>query len=195
MLSFEFAFYVSFWDDILQRFNATSRSLQDPTFDINSAVAQLQGLKAVIVAKLDKFDDYVKQAEEKCGHRNLRVMTTRIRRPSVRHIEFEPQVVEDTHPDQNAAEELFRESAFNSVLSSPVSELDKRISAYDRVVSLFGFPRRLDTLTNEELSSRATTQLLFMIVIWSYLSMTSSCSLEKSPNYSHRITDQKKTRI
>ena len=59
--------YTVFWNDILQRANATNKGLQDPKLSLNTAVASLVSLKDFISSKRDSFEDYERQGKELSG--------------------------------------------------------------------------------------------------------------------------------
>ena len=59
--------YTVFWNDILERVNATSKILQDPQLDLNSAVAAVKSLRTFIESKRDRFEEYEKEGGIKSG--------------------------------------------------------------------------------------------------------------------------------
>ena len=61
MCLLETGIYSVFWNDILERVNATSRKLQDPKLDLNAAVAMVVSLKTFVEAKGVTFMDYERQ--------------------------------------------------------------------------------------------------------------------------------------
>ena len=58
MCLLETGIYSVFWNEILERVNATSRKLQDPTLDLNAAVAMVVSLKRFVEAKRETFTEY-----------------------------------------------------------------------------------------------------------------------------------------
>ena len=54
----ETGIYSVFWNDILERVNATSRKLQDSKLDLNAAVAMVVSLKRFVEAKRETFTEY-----------------------------------------------------------------------------------------------------------------------------------------
>ena len=50
--------YSVFWNDLLERVNATSRKLQDHKLDLNAAVAMVVSLKRFVEATLSGTSDY-----------------------------------------------------------------------------------------------------------------------------------------
>ena len=51
MFTLEVGLYTVFWHDILERVNATNKTLQIPTLDINTAVASLESLIIFVQSK------------------------------------------------------------------------------------------------------------------------------------------------
>ena len=58
MCLLETGIYSVFWNEILERVNATSRKLQDPTLDLNAAVAMVVSLKRFVEAKRETVTEY-----------------------------------------------------------------------------------------------------------------------------------------
>ena len=83
MKTLEFAIYTVFWNDCLQRFNATSLTLQNPLIDINTAVAVLNGLIRNIEEKRNNFEKYEEEAKRLSGISEYLAIHQRVRRPSV----------------------------------------------------------------------------------------------------------------
>ena len=67
MCQLETGIYAVFWDEILNRANATSHVLQDPKLDLNTAVAAIKSMKSFVEQKRECFDAYEAQDEEKSG--------------------------------------------------------------------------------------------------------------------------------
>ena len=58
MCLLETGIYSAFWNEILERVNATSRKLQDPTLDLNAAVTMVVSLKRFVKVKRETFTEY-----------------------------------------------------------------------------------------------------------------------------------------
>jgi len=84
MSALEVGLYCVFWNDILERFNATSRTMQDPKLDINAAIALLKLLQGFILSKRDSFDGYEKQGSDISGSSEYARTHNRAGRRSVR---------------------------------------------------------------------------------------------------------------
>ncbi|KAL4105050.1 hypothetical protein QTP88_020340 [Uroleucon formosanum] len=62
MSSLETALFATFWNDILERFNATNKMLQDPKMVLESAMRALESLKLFVESKRNDFDKYEEAA-------------------------------------------------------------------------------------------------------------------------------------
>ena len=82
MCQLEMGIYTVFWNDILERANATSKIIQDPNLDLNSAVAAVKALKTFIESKRDYFKDYEREGSVKSG--STEYVQRRQRRRNVR---------------------------------------------------------------------------------------------------------------
>ena len=58
MCLLETGIYSVFWNDILERVNATSRKLQDPKHDLNAAVTMVVSQKRFVDAERETFTEY-----------------------------------------------------------------------------------------------------------------------------------------
>ncbi|XP_046597644.1 zinc finger MYM-type protein 1-like [Neodiprion lecontei] len=56
MSSLETALFAIFWNDILERFNATNKMLQDPQMILELAMRALESLKSFVESKMNDFD-------------------------------------------------------------------------------------------------------------------------------------------
>ena len=67
MNTLEIGIYACFWNNILQRANATSKKLQTVKLDLNSAVASLHSLREYIKDKRGEFQVFEREGEELTG--------------------------------------------------------------------------------------------------------------------------------
>ena len=67
MNTLEIGIYACFWNNILQRANATSKKLQTVKLDLNSAVASLHSLREYIKDKRGEFQVFEREGEELKG--------------------------------------------------------------------------------------------------------------------------------
>ena len=99
MCLLETGMYSVFWNDILlERVNATSRKLQDPTLDLNAAVAMVVSLKRFVEAKRETFTEYERHGATLSGTsdyvqtrqrpRNVRMLNSLLLRSFVSPVTF-----------------------------------------------------------------------------------------------------------
>ena len=99
MRQLEMGIYTVFWNDILERVNATSKILQDPQLDLNSAVAAVKSLRTFIESKRDRFEEYEKEGGVKSG--TTEYVQRRQRRRNVKLDSCEqPRNTNSTSPQQ-----------------------------------------------------------------------------------------------
>ena len=67
MCQLETGTYTVFWNDIFERANATSKILQDPQLDLNSAVKAVKSLKTFVESKRNCFQECEKEGIKKSG--------------------------------------------------------------------------------------------------------------------------------
>jgi len=79
MWTLEVGLYSVFWNDILERFNATSKTLQDPKLDINAAITLLESLQRFILSKRDRFGGHEKQGTSEYAQSHNRVQRCNVR--------------------------------------------------------------------------------------------------------------------
>ncbi|XP_050063061.1 zinc finger MYM-type protein 1-like [Aphis gossypii] len=149
--SFEIAFYLLFWNDILDRFNATNHLLQNPKMVLQSAVTALTSLKLFVQDKRNSFDDYEETAKKMSGKTDYPEI--RIRSQNVRLTPLENRNQETTQLSQR---EKFRSENFLPVIDQLYTSLTDRIKAYDIICKRFGFFRKLGNIEPSELLLSAT---------------------------------------
>ena len=98
MCLLETGIYSVFWNEILERVNATSRMLQDPTLDLNEAVAMVVSLKRFVEAKRETFTEYERHGATLSGTsdyvqtrqrpRNVRMLNSLLLRSFVSLVTF-----------------------------------------------------------------------------------------------------------
>ena len=149
--SFEIAFYLLFWNDILDRFNATNHLLQNPKMVLQSAVTALTSLKLFVQDKRNSFDEYKEAAKKMSGKTDYPEI--RIRSQNVRLTPLESRNQETTQLSQT---ENFRSDNFLPVIDQLYTSLTDRIKAYDIIYKRFGFFSKLGIIETSELLLSAT---------------------------------------
>ena len=74
--------YAFFWNDIFDRVNASSKILQNPKLDLNTAVATVKSLRTFVESKRDCFAEYESKGADISG--TTEYVQTRTRRQNVR---------------------------------------------------------------------------------------------------------------
>lgn len=149
----EMGIYTVFWHDILERVNATSKILQDPQMDLNSAVAALQSLKTFVESKRECFEEYEDEGMVKSGQTEY--VNKRERRRNVRldppdHPQLsQPQVI-------RSKSDIFRIENFLPVIDQFSMNLEQRLRAYELLSCRFNFLRKLDVLSADEILAAAS---------------------------------------
>ena len=131
----ETAILCQVWAPILQRFNATSTSLQSPTLDLNNAVPLLQSLKDYVASLRDQFDQLELKATEKSESKDYKAVSARKKKRSVRLTQLEGSAEETSLSPR----ESFRTQVFLPIIDNLLQALSARIHVYEPVVELFGF--------------------------------------------------------
>ena len=147
MCLLETGIYSVFWNDILERVNATSRKLQDSKLDLNAAVAMVVSLKRFVEAKRETFTEYERHGATLSGTSDY--VQTRQRPRNVR-FDCRPASDAELTPSQK-----FRVTSYIPVIDQFVVSLAHRLSAYEELCSRFGFHGKLESLSPVEIQSSA----------------------------------------
>ena len=151
MLTLETCIYAIMWDDILQRIDLTNISLQDVNKDLNTAVIELQSLIEFIEVKRDSFDYYEAEALKICINGTYKSLNMRIPRRNTRYDDGQaPDTIFSARDD-------FKIKSFLPVMDQLIASLKQRMKAYEETYSRFSFLSKLDTISVEELTNKATT--------------------------------------
>ena len=136
MNQLETGIYTTFWNDILQRTDATSKNLQHAKLHLNTAVASLTSLKDYVASKRDSFDTYEKQGQELSGSADYVQTKTRHKRRNVR---LNPLDYGHAEEAQLSPSEKYRTETFLPVIDQFIASLDQRLQAYKQISSQFSF--------------------------------------------------------
>lgn len=152
MNKLETGFYTIFWNDILQRTDATNKSLQHAKLDLNTAVASLTSLKSYVASKRDSFYEYEDQGKELTGTDEYIQAKTRRQKRNVRQNPLDYSLAEEAHLSPS---EKYKTESFLPVIDQFVTSLDHRLQAYAHISRLFGFFAHLNALSSDELQDAA----------------------------------------
>ena len=137
MNTLEIGIYACFWNNILQRANATSKKLQTVKLDLNSAVASLHSLREYIKDKRGEFQVFEREGEELTG------ATYQVERQSRRK------------DDISSPSKKFEVQSFLPVIDVFLSSLEKRTKAYEDIAQKFGFFRNITKMNKKDLKAAA----------------------------------------
>ena len=150
----ETGIYTVFWNDILQRVDATNRSLQSTKLDLNTSVASLTSLKDFVSSERDFFEGYERQGEELCGSSQYVQSVTRQRRRNVRLDPLDYGRAEETDLSPSLR---YKAESFLPVIDQFIASLGQRLQAYKLLAGRFWCFSCLSTLSPEEFQTAAKT--------------------------------------
>ena len=140
------------WHDILQRFDACSRTLQSPNIDLTAATALLKSLIEFLAHVRSNFEAYELKGKQLSDCDEYRRQHKRVRRRA-RHFD-EPQAAKDAQ--FTSAAEHFRVTTFCVVIDHLVSAMTQRANAYSLLSSRFSFLTKWDGMTGNDIHSAVT---------------------------------------
>ncbi|XP_066965706.1 zinc finger MYM-type protein 1-like [Macrobrachium rosenbergii] len=143
----EIAIYATFWNDILERFNATNHILLDPKVVLSTAVKALKSLKTFIETKREKYEEY-----EAAGIRLSGTEEYTEVRHCVRNVRLNPLDYGKAEDAQMRPKVKFPANSFLPVIDQIVQSLSDRIAAYD-LCERSGFLNRLEDMDAASLVS------------------------------------------
>ncbi|XP_065664481.1 uncharacterized protein LOC136086134 [Hydra vulgaris] len=150
LCTLETVIYTVFWNNILERVDKTNKLLQDTTLDLNTAISAIKSLKNFVQAKRDNYDQYEKQGAE------ISETTDYLKhRKRQRNIRLNPIDFYETPEVDLTSSQKFKIQKFLPVIDTFISNLDKRLSAYELVYQRFGFLRKIEQLSNQEIENEA----------------------------------------
>lgn len=154
MSKIETALMTVIWHAVLERFNATSMSLQQNGIDLLSAVQLYKSLVDFIVSLRETFDDVEETAKRFVTHTEYKQDTSRKRKR--KNFFDDGNSISPTDTVQLTAREQFRISSFYVILDSLTVELRKRLEAYSNLHTLFGFLTEFRSMNDEEVKACAS---------------------------------------
>jgi hypothetical protein len=139
-----------FWAVILERINAVSKSLQKETIELQTAVNMLQSLSDFLTSQRDLFDEYEEKANEKV-EAQYSDDCNRFRKRKRHHADGDAEEVVLLGKDK------FRIETYLLILDKLSAELNRRMRAYGKIQSLFGFLVEFPSKTDDELRHATET--------------------------------------
>ena len=156
MKTLETGLMIILWDQILERFQKTSVSLQSSDQDLNSACALYESLQGYVEALRPTFMAFEDQAKILTDCNHYRKDVSRQRRRNRKYDHYVGSTSDDSSIESIQPSESFRIEAFLVIVDSLVAALSKRQIAYKKLKDVFGFLRKLPKLTPDEAKAGAT---------------------------------------
>ncbi|KAL4143156.1 hypothetical protein QTP88_005519 [Uroleucon formosanum] len=148
----EMCILVSFWNDILERFNSTSKKLQTIEIDLTIVINLYTSLINYVTDLRNTFSHYEKLAMEKSEIKEYKVV-----RKKKRKIPYDESCQGDTSFE---ARESFKINTYFVIIDSLLSELRKRKSCYDDINTMFGFFSNMIDLPVIEFTRNCITKII-----------------------------------
>ena len=150
------------WNVILERFHATSKQLQGPNMDLNTAVQLLKSLETFVQAQRSEFDKFEESGKKLSSATQYMNIAMRRRRRNVRLQplgDVQTQSVDDdiTAPDGTGGRDQFRRDSSLPIMDMLMSALHKRRCSYSEIAELFGFLRQLRIVEDSEIRQHVQT--------------------------------------
>lgn len=150
MCKLELALMTVVWNKILERFNATSKTLQKVNIDLLTCVQLYESLHSFISAFREQFDVVEEAAKSFAIEDTYAETKTRVRK---RKRFIDESTTPETHLEPR---DNFRIQIFNCILDSISVEIQKRMRCYVELYKLFGFLTTYRSLSSLELREKAT---------------------------------------
>ena len=139
-----------FWAVILERLDAVSKSLQKEKIELQTAVNMLKSLSDFVTSQRDLFDEYEEKANEKVKAQ-YSDDCNRLRKRKRHHADGDEEEVVLLEKDK------FRIETYLPILDKLSAERNRRMQAYVKIYSLFGFLVEFPPKTNDELRHATDT--------------------------------------
>ena len=146
----ETGIYAVFWNEILDRVNATSKVLQSSSLYLNTAVTAVKSLIGFVESKRECFSHYEQLGADLSGVTEYE--RVRNRKHNVR---LNPLDYSQAPESKLSAADKFRVTNFLPVIDQFVAELNKRLSSYEVICSRFGFLAKLDSCSPDDIHQAA----------------------------------------
>ncbi|CAM1319945.1 Uncharacterised protein r2_g2830 [Pycnogonum litorale] len=150
MKGLEMAVLCVVWDTILERFNATSKTLQEVNIDLGTCVSLYESLQYFVksIRTEEAFYSYEERAKFMMEGSSYRADHQRTRKRKRLFDEVDSEV-------ELTPREKFRTSTFLPILDSLLTELVRRMEVYSKLKHQFGFLFTLHTSSETELRESA----------------------------------------
>ncbi|XP_030757412.1 uncharacterized protein LOC115883224 [Sitophilus oryzae] len=153
MIRLENAFMAIFWNQVLERFDATSKYLQKPGLDVITGHTMLVSLLQFVCDFRGQFESLEEKAKAMSSILNTSYQDGYQRRGIKKLADGSTEI-----PRQGS--DKFRIESYLPMIDKIISELEKRNKAYKEVSDIFGFFSRLSILSSEEIITKARNLIL-----------------------------------
>jgi len=124
-----------FWNDVLNRFNGVSKTVQKQDVNLGVVVSLIQSLKLFTESLRDRFFEYELKAQAIAKDSQYTDSCCRASKRS-----FPITFLEGPAPDTVLTpSDIFRVDTYLAVIDSLITGLSHRLVAYEEIHSLFGF--------------------------------------------------------
>ena len=145
------------WDNILERFNKCSKSLQSASIDLSTAIALMKSLQKFLNKFREQFEKYERVGMELTDCDTYTLDKRRARRPTRT---FEEDREENT-PVRMSASEKFKLDTFFVIIDKLSTALELRINAYSKVHQSFGFLTEFHNMDHGQIDDAILNLVLF----------------------------------
>jgi hypothetical protein len=136
------------WDEILERVDKTSKTLQNQDLDLFGATKELETLSSFLSEKRDLFDDFESKAL-KLAEKEEAVYD------KVRKRKLLPDEKKDRSMEETSPRERFRTGVFIAIVDNIASQLNKRREAYKNLDTRFKILQNLEEKNSKEVACEA----------------------------------------
>ena len=152
MSRLETCLYIEFWNDILNAVNKISLKLQSCDSDLNTSIGLLITLKLYVESIRENFENYETVGKEKSDSQVYELNQKRTRRQNLR---LNPLDYGKEKNTEFTDFQKFRVECYLPVIDQIITSLTQRIAAYEKVENYFGFLRKLDNLSPQEIKEHS----------------------------------------
>jgi hypothetical protein len=147
--SLEIGFMTDFWDEIMKRYNKTSKILQSVDIDLQTAVEMLEGLKTFVGSLRGNFDYYEEKGKILSQASDYNQSEKRNKK---RKLQFDDGKSAEVKFDAKTDMQV---NTFNVIIDQLMQDLNHRLEAYRDLEDKFGFLKKLKTLSHGEVQEKA----------------------------------------
>jgi hypothetical protein len=143
MQEFEFVLMLEFWNDVLTRFQQTSKTLQESQVAISTCATLYTSLVGYLNEVREKYNEFERRAKERLPDVDYKGVTAR---KATRRRQVNDGVAEEVILSPR---EKFRLKAFLPIIDALVTNLTRRADVYQKVAKDFDFITQFDLMHGE----------------------------------------------